>query len=808
MRKFATLDALMQDISFGTRLLRRSPTFTLVAVLSLAAGIGSTAAVFDIADAVLLRTLTVASPHRLREFRAFVGLGPSIKQLTSVPEDALSTIRNGARFGQVFGFRTVDDAVLSGDGAEQQALRIEFVSDNYFEALGIVPAAGRTLTRDDARTAPVPAVLSERLWRTVFASDAHIAGRPVTLNGTPSIVVGVARSFRGLLAERPADVMVPEWAGALIDPPTTRAGLRIMVRLHPGISPSAAEAQMASLYKHSAPNPMLRNADIRVTLRDAGRGVSGARETLERPLSLGLALVGVLLLVACANTGGLLLVRFASRSGEFGIRLAIGAGRGRLMRQVIVEALLLAVLSAIAGLLAARIAAPLLLRLIPVASVPPDFELRFDWRLALFTGAVATVAALVATAAPLFRLMRSNTSAILTANTRSIVRGRRRLTELLIAAQVACSLLLLVAAGAMARTLINLAHVDPGFDATGVVALTIDAGGRTRDEKSLREYYARLHERLAAAPQVLRVSSAQSGLMTNAATTGTVDIAGWSPRTDDDRWVRLFWVGPDFFDVLHMPMIAGSGIGSREASSRGRVAVVNRAFAEFYFGSVENALGRMVNGDVQIVGITADARYGTLRDEPVRAMFVPYTQAPSRDRRTFLVRIAGDTPGGIASALAAIHAEDPRVKVNVATLRDQIASTLSRERFVAILAIVLSALGLFLSCAGVYASVAYSVSARRPELALRLALGATGRDIVGLVLADPMRVTAIGLVLGVPGAYVMLRGVAALLFGVKPFDVVTVAVCGAGLLMIAAAAAVVPARRAAAIEPMECLKVM
>ncbi len=799
-----SLDSLMQDLRYGTRVLWRSPSFTAVAVLSLALGIGSTAAVFSIADAVLFRPLAVGAPQELHEFRATAGFGAAVKHLNSVSAEGLRSMSRAAEFAQFVGFRTLDDGLLGGHGSESQAVRVELVSDAYFDVLGVRARAGRLLTHSDAGLVPVPIVLSERIWRSRFAADAKIDNRPVTLNGTPAIVVGVARAFRGVLAERPADVMVPAAAGALIDPATASTGLRLLVRLRPEVASALAEQRIATLYSEVSPD--WSDAEIRVSLTDASRGASDAREPLHQPVVIGLALVGVLLLVACANAGGLLLTRFTSRTGEFGVRIAIGAGRGRLMRQLIIEALLVAGMAAAAGLLVAYLAAPLLLGFIPLGSSPLDFELRFDWRLAGFAAALAAGAALIAAGASIVRLLQSDTSTILTHNTRAIVRGRRRGTEILIAAQVACALLLVVAAAAMTRTLINLGRVDPGFDPAGVIVISVDASGRAPDEASLRAYFAQLHERIASAPQITRVSSTQFGLMTTGATTGTVEIPGWSPVSDEDRWVRLFWVGPEFFEALRMPLLAGSSLGRAEAAGPERVAVVNRAFAEFYFGSVANAVGRMVNRKVRIVGVTADAHYGTLRDEPVRAMFVPYTQAPTRTVRTFLARTTGDTSGALRSALVAIRAYDSKLTMKGTTLSDQIATTLSRERFVAVLASVLSALALVLSCAGLYAAVAYSVAERRKELAVRLALGATGKDIVRLVLRDPLRVTLIGLLLGIPGAYAIMRTLAALLFDVAPFDIPSIAVCGLALMAVAAVAALWPARRAATINPQECLK--
>jgi putative ABC transport system permease protein len=800
-------DGLMHDVRYGLRLLLRSPSFAALALVPLALGMAATTAVFNVADAVLFRPLAVSAPEELHEVRADVHLAGSIKRL-AVSADAVRTMSGASDVGGLAGFRTIEDALLDDGAAHRSAVRVELVSERYFDVLGVTASAGGLLNGADGAAAPVPVVVSEAFWRGRFAADMKISGRSATLNGTPIVIVGVAKGFRGVVAERPADVLAPVASARLIDPATAEDGLRVIVRLPTGIAPAVAEQRIAILYKEAAigPNSMLRRGEVRVALASASGGASDAREKLERPVVVGLALVGLLLLVACANTGGLLLARLTSRSGEFGLRLAIGAGHFRLMRQLIVEGLLLTTVAAAAGLLIAQAAAPLLLRSIPLGPIPPDFELRFDWRLALFASALVVAAGLMTAGAPLLRLLHSGASSTLSENARTIVRGRRRLTQILVALQVACSLLLLVTAAAMTRTLINLGRVDPGFEATGVVSITIDAAGRTPDRPALPSYFAALQERIASAPGVGRVSFVQTGLMTEAATTGAIEITGWTPGSDADRWARMFFVGPGFFEALGMRLVAGSSIGHQQAAGRERVAVVNRSFAEFYFGSVTDALDRTVNGNVRIVGVVADASYGTLRDEPVRAMFVPYTQAPPRRQMIFVVRTAGDAFTAARAAVEAIRAHDSALRPRVARLDDQVAATFSRERFVAVLASVLSGLALLLSCGGLSASVAYAASERQNELAVRIALGATGSNIVRLLVSDPLRVALFGLILGVPGAYVVMRAVSALLFGVEPFDLTIVVTVGVALLGVAAGAAAWPAWRAVRIDPLVSLK--
>lgn len=806
MWSFPSLDSLLHDLRYGARLLRRAPGFTAVAVLSLGTGIGATAAVFNVADAVLFRQLAVRAPHELVEFRATARLGAATKQVGSVAESALAAMQRGADVGDLVGFRSLDAITFVGGAAQSKAVRVEVVSPNYFDVLGVVPSAGRLLGSNDTGAAPVPVVLSERLWRAAFGADPHVSGRAATVDGVPAVIIGVSHDFRGLTADRPADVFIPLASTASVHPVSAGTGVRMVVRLHPGISNAVAAQKIAALFKAVGGSTMLRDSELHVSLPPAGLGVSAAREPLTRPLLIGLALVVVLLFVACANTGGLLLVRFASRQTEFAIRIAIGAGRARLIRQLIVESLLLAAIAACAGLFIARITAPLLLRSIPVGAVPPGFEVRFDWRLLAFTTVLASAAALITGGASLFRLVRSDPSGMPGMNVRTAVPGRRRVTEALIVVQVACSLLLLVASWSMTRTLINLHRVDPGFDPTGVFAVSVDAAGRTADSAALPAYYSQLLDRIAGAPHVAAASLAQIGFMTSGATTGTVDIPGRDQSADEDRWVRVFFVGPRFAETLGIRVIAGRSLGAPDAAGRERVAVVNQEFARFYFGSAGDAVGRTFNQNVRIVGVIGDARYNTLRDEPVRAMFVPHTQGPPRTTMTLVVRAASDPALAATSVRAAIRQHDPALKVNVVPIADQIAATLARERFVAQLASILAGLALFLSCAGLYAAVAYGVSARRPELAVRLALGATGQDIVRLVLRDPLRATLIGLILGIPGAYAIMRATAALLFGVNPSGITSVAVCGLALLAIAVGAALWAARRAAAIDPQECLK--
>ena len=803
---FPRLESVLQDVRYGARLLRRAPGFTAVAVASLALGLGAAATVFTLADAVLFRPLPVGDPGSLRSFRASAGAIAGLRKVVfgAAPAE-VEAMRREVDFAELAAFRTLDEIPLSTAGGEARPVRAELVSAAYFGVMRVAPIAGRLLDSSDRNAAPLPLVVSERLWRGSMGSAAAAVGSSVTINGTPSIVVGVVGGFRGLTAERPADVFAPLEATAAIEPSAGSTMARIVMRLRPGIDTSIAEARMASIYQSLGP-ALARGGPLEVTLPDASRGVSDAREDLRRPIGLGLVLVGVLMIVACANTGGLLVARFAARHTEFGVRIAIGAGRARLVRQLMVEALLLAFLAGGAALAIAHSAGPLLAAVIPATSTPVSFDVRFDWRLVAFTMLLSLLAAAGAGLMSLRQLMRTDTATALNAGSRSVVRGRRWSMEALVASQVGCSLLLLVVTVGMGRTLINLRHVDPGFEPGGAVAITVNASGLTRPASDFPTYFSTLYDRVASMPQVERVTLSQMGLLTRGMTTGTVDVPGRTPASDEERAVRLFFVGPAFFETLGMRIIAGESLGPAAIAGRERVVVVTQEFARFFFGSAENALGRFVNRDQRIVGVAADARYNTFRDAPARGMFVPFTQAPPRATMTFIIRAAGDPHAATTAVAEAIRAHDPVLKVTATTMAALVDTAMGRERFAALVAGTLAVLALVLSCAGVYATVAFAVSERRRELAVRFALGASGRDIARLVVRGPMRLALIGVLAAVPGAYVLMRATSSLLFGVSPFEPAVVAECALGLMAVAALAAALPAWRAAAIDPQECLR--
>jgi predicted permease len=795
------LDTVAQDVRFALRLLRRTPLFTATVVLSLALGIGASAAVFQLADAVLFRPLPVRMPQELWSFSAVQRIGAAAKEVGGVDAETFARMQQQERFAPIIGSRLLDEAAIELAGTAAAA-RAEIVSSNYFDVLGVRPAAGSLWPESPSTDGLVPVLISERIWRSAFGGDSRAIGRVVTINGTKAVLCGVLDGFRGISADRPADLFVPLAGAGMLE--GSESPIRLVVRMPSGMTVVEAEQRMIALFRETSGH-VIPGARVEVRLTPARQGISETRATLEQPVVLGIVLVGVLLLIASTNAGGLLLARLVSRRGELAVRMAIGAGRARLVRQLTVEAFVIALLAAVLGLLAGSLAGPLLARSIP-STVPMDYDLRLDGRLLAFTAIASLAAALIAVTASLLRLLRSNVTTLLAGEARTVVSGARRTANVLVGAQVACTMLLLVGAAALTRTLINLRDVPVGFAAEALFAVDLDAKGRMDAQGGAPEYFTTLLDRVSSAPQVESATLAQFGLMVHAATTGTLSTAGFTPSSDEDRWVRLYFVGPRYLETVGMPLLLGRDVQATDRRGRERVAIVNERLAKFYFRSADAAIGRIVNGDIRIVGVVADARYDSLRDEPARVMFIPHTQAPVRTRMTLLVRSGGDRSAAIRSVVETIRGFDPELRPHVTTGESWISGAVARERFVASMALALSLLALFLACAGLYAAVAAATAQRKGEIAVRMALGATPRSIFSFVLRDPLRTTLAGVAAGVPGTLLLTGMTRSLLFGIGPIDVVATVLCATLLLAVAIAATIVPARRAAGLDPASVLR--
>jgi predicted permease len=797
------LDTIAQDVRFALRLLGRTPLFTATVVLSLALGIGAAAAVFQLADAVLFRPLPVRAPQALWSFSAVQRIGAATKEVGGVDDETFARMAQQEAFAPFVGSRPFDEVSIDGGGVPA-TVRAEAVSSNYFDTLGVRFIRGTRGPDPQSSGGLLPVVLSERISRAIFPSDSQVIGRVITINDKKAVVYGIVGPFRGVSADRPADVFLRLADSAAVSNGSD-SQIRLVLRLPAGTPIAEAEQRMAALFRETS-GRVIPGARVEVQLVSARHGISDTRAALERPLVLGLVLVGVLLLVASTNAGGLMLARLASRRGELAVRMAIGAGRARLVRQLTVEALVIAAAAAVLGLFAGSIVGPLLSRSIP-SSVPIDYDLRLDGRLFAFTAAASLAAALMAVTASIFRLRQSDITTLLAGESRTVVAGNRRTTNVLVGAQVACTMLLLLGAAALTRTLINLRSVPLGFTTDAVFAVDVDGTGRADARGGPTAYFSALLNEASSAPFVASATLAQFRLMVHAATTGTLTTGGFTPGSDEDRWVRMYFVGPRYFETVGMPLLLGRDVQAADQAGRERVAIVNETLAKFYFKTADEAIGRIVNKDVRIVGVVADARYDTLRDEPARVMFIPYTQAPTRTRMSLLVRSSGDRAAAIGSVLERLRRVDPELRAHVTTGDAWISAAVARERFVASIALALSVLALFLACAGLYAAVAAATAQRRGEIAVRMALGASRSSIFTFVLRDPLRTTLAGVTAGIPGAIVLIRLAQSLLFGVGVVDVPALVLCTILVVAVALAAAIVPARRAAGIDPAVALRV-
>jgi predicted permease len=797
IRAFPAVDSLLQDLRLGLRRMRRAPAFAAAAIVPLALGIGAATAVFAIVEAVLLRTLPVRDPAALFEYRAEA---PVIrKELDLLSPAVFEEVRRFVDYAHPAGFRSLPEADLAAGGLETRPAAVELVTDGYFEVVGALPLAGRML---DAQDAPATAVLSEHLWRTRLGADPTILGRVVTINGARVAVVGIVRGFRGLVVERPADVFLPVRVAELLDSAahgSSPGNLQVVMRLNPGVAPDDAARRLSALCTEIAPLAPVR-VPIVVTLRSAARGVSELRGPFTTPLLLLLGLVIMLLTIACANVANLMLSRVAARRAEFALRAAIGAGRRRIVQQVFVEALLLSSAGAALGAVLAAFAGPVLVRLVPRATGADRIVLGADPVVVFFAAGAALAAALVVTAACGFRLRRPDATDALATHLRPAGR-RSRLGDLLIVVQVACSLLLVAGSGSMLQTVRNLARVDAGLTLDDRFFVSVTAPHTVTDHF---RYFAYLRDAVAAAPLVSHASVVQFPLMGRGQTTGSIDVPGFTPAAPDDRFVRFFQVGPDFFEATGMPLLHGRGIDVSDVAASPKVAVVNEAFARFYFGR-DDVVDRVFANGTRIVGVVRDARYDGLREHTSRAVFVPYQQSRSRPSMTLVVHGAGDPAAAMASAATVIRTLGGGARFEAVSARDQVEATVWRERFVAALSAALAMLAALLVCGGVYAVVACSAVERRHEIGVRIALGARRAQVVALVIGRPLSTALVGLAAGLPGTWIVMRALRSLLFGIGAFDPATLVLAAVGIVGITVAAALVPALRAASMDPREAI---
>jgi predicted permease len=812
---------LLQDLRTGARLLARNPGFTLIAILSLAIGIGANTAIFSVINALLLRPpAQVVDPERIVSLWTSDFSGPPYG-VSSYPDYEIFREQSDV-LSEMAAFGLEPANLLEAD--ETVRLALERVSASYFGVLGLRPAEGRLLGSEGGDASSGVVVISHALWQGRFGADPAVVGRTIRLNVGTLTVIGVApEGFHGSVRGVRVDAWVPLEAAALLGGDASfltergSRGLLVLGRLRPGVSVEQAQARFAALASqlHAAHPDSWRDVN------DRGRRITVLPEHESRVLpelrgavigfsALLLTGVALVLLICCANVANLLLARAAGRAREIAIRLSLGAGRGRLVRQLMTESALLAALGGAGAILIAFGAAEVLLRLQTPIPIPLLIDADIDWRVLGFTLALTLGAAVVFGLAPALQATRIATSAALKEGSAALVGGRRlALRNVLITAQVTVSLVLLVGAGLFLRSLQHAITVDPGFDADNVVVASVDLETQGYSEARGRAFYTQLSERVAALPGVSGVTLARNVPLSGDGGRRLAVIQGYEPRQGEDMEFNFNVVGHDYFEVMRVPLVRGRGFTAADREGAPQVAVVNETFAARFWPG-EDPLGKQLTffsgaESVEIVGVARDGKYQTLTEESLPYIFRPFLQ--DYEAMTLHARVAGDNAAIIALLRDEIRALDSQLPIlSLTQMESETAFATLPQRVAAALLGACSVLAMLLAAVGLYGVVAYAVSTRTREIGIRMALGAGRGTVVRLVLGNSMRFVVLGLAIGMALSLLAGRAIQSFLGGVSFADPVALLVAPLVLIACALGAAYLPARRAAHIEPTRALR--
>jgi predicted permease len=797
----AAVDVLRHDTRMAVRTLWKHRGFTAFATLSLALGIGANTALFSLVDRLLLRSLPVSEPGRLVEVQQTISRLGIKKAVTGASPAAFDAVRAHPEiFSTIVGFEYLDRPVVTIGGANEPSQRLARVSANFFRDLGIQPAIGRVPEANDDAVA----IVGDAWWRERFGASSGALGRVIAVDGQTYTIVGVAPArFRGLSIDTATD-------GWLVS--RAPATLRMIAHVAPGVGTEQARAAAEVVFRQLAqaqPEAMRWGDDMRTTLVPAGRGLSQLREQYERPLLALSALVVVVLLITCTNVGNLLVLRHAGRRRELAVRAALGAGRARLVLMYVIESLVLALLGGALALVVASWSVSILLSTLPVPAPPDGLAFRADARVLAFGACVSMLSALLFGLLPAWRATRSDLSLVLRSGSgRGSTQRSRRAGRWLVACQVALSVLLLVGAGLFVQTLRNLTRVDVGFVPDGLLQVSIDTRGAGYGPGQVGALQRRLLDRVAAVPGVRSVTAIRNGVMQSAGTRSRVALPGRA-LGPDDAWNGAE-VGPAFFETMAIPVLRGRAFTDADFAQGRRLVAVTEAWARRYFPG-ENPVGALI-GDApqyEIVGVVADSRIFDLRTDVGPTMY--FMAPPDPDRFNALeVRTAGNADVVAQAVQAEIRDINPRLLIGVRTMRQEIARSVARERLVATTSTAFSLLGALLASIGIFGVAAATVAQRTTELGIRMALGADRWTVVREALRETLQVFAAGLAAGLVLAAIAVRLTATLvgdlLFGVDATDTATVAGAALVMLLVAAAACLLPARRAVSIDPLAAIR--
>lgn len=841
------MGTLRQDLRFALRALAKNPGFSAIAILTLALGIGANTALFSVVNAVLLRSLPVRDPQQL-----VVVTDPESQGMwngTSSGERSMITYHEfeGMRdqntvFSNVMTFASQIYAtpVSFGQVDDGTPANISMVSGGYFSTLGVDAEIGRTFGTevDQGRNAHPIAVISNAFWERRMQRDPNVIGRKIHIRQTVFDIIGVAPpDFAGVMVGDAPDVWIPLMMQDVIIPGTDllvqKPGsitknmfLHFVGRMNPGVKIAQANTAINVTFKQvldaeaaSIPDEKERKevTDSFLVTHDARRGLSVVRGQYAQPLEVLMGLVGLLLLLACANVANLLLARAAGRQRELSVRVAMGAGRGRLVRQLLTESVLLAALGAAAGILLAQWGANLLLRMVSSGPTTIPLDVHLDVTVLAFTIGVTLLTGVLFGLAPALRATRVDLNNILRGSSRSIAGGRGSsrlpLGKILVGVQVAISLLLLVSAGLFVRSLQNLTSVRLGVDAGHLLMFRMIPTANGYKGPATQPLFQQLLAKFSAIPGVTGATLSENGLFFGTDSGDQISIVGYTPKSGQVMDASWDEIGPYYFSTVGIPVLMGRDVQPQDTSGA-RVCWINQTMARYYFGA-DNPIGRHVvdeypetHFEFEIVGVVADAKSNRLRGETDRRFYVPFfNPIELSTRAVFEIHYGGDS-GAVAAALRkTVHDTDAALDpLAIQTIPERIDRGLVRDRLTARLSSFFGSLALLLACIGLYGVLSYTVSQRTRELGIRMALGAQRGNVVWMILREALTVTLLGAVAGLAISVAAARVLASLLFGLSARDPLTLAGAAVILLAVATLAASFPAWRASRTDPMTALR--
>ena len=828
-----------QDFRYALRQLGRAPGFAAVAIITLALGIGANTAIFSLLDQALLRTLPVKDADRLVILQS---LGSFNGHTSSRTDENFSF--SYPMYRDLRDHNTVFSGLIATDLAEvgvqwhnqPELVATELVSGNYFEVLGVRPALGRVFVASDdvVPDANPVVVLSFSYWQRRFGSDPTIVNQSVLVNGRPFTVLGVASpNFHSVVMGDTPDLFVPMTMKAEVRPgitdllDRTSRWLTIVGRLQPGLTRKQAEAGINPLWYSIRADELKQRGHSsehfketfltksHLFVRDGAKGFSPLRSDIQTPLLIIMAMVGLVALMACANVGSLLLVRAAGRIREMSVRYALGAKRARVVRQLLVEGLLLGLAGGVLGIAIAPSISSWLINMIWSRSAGDlPFTSHPDLRILVFNFSLALLVSLTFSLAPAAQFWRPDLAPALKQQAMTAGSGPLRFRRISVAVQIGLSILVLVGAGLFVRTLHNLKSTDVGIETDHLVTFGVQATLAGYPPEQTRDLDTRVLQTLAALPGVRSVAGTTDRELADTNTSNNITLAGYTAKENEDMNVESPRVSPGYFSTMGMPLIAGREFTDQDRDAAHKVAVVNESFARHYFGQPQLAVGHYyckgagdVKPDTEIVGVVKDAKHTGVRQEIERTTFTPYLQESNLSAMTFYVRTWQSPESAEATIRRAMQTLDSKLVLdNFRTMEQQIDDILTDERAIATLASTFGVLAVLMAAVGLYGVLAYSTAQRTREIGIRIALGAARGSVMRMVLVEVLWLAGISIAVAIPASLLLTRAARSQLFGISSSDPFTIVVATVLVAVVALASALLPARRAAKTDPIVALR--